>query len=188
MSYVPNDFTIEKIDKSHLGVIKNFHSYEQDLVDFLIDDAFDNQEKNISTTYLWFLREKKELVGYVTILTDSISLNQQLKREFVMKNIPYKSLPALKIGRLCIDNNFLKKGIGRIMLSFVYSRIILINKTAGCRFITLDAKRNPDNKLDSMHFYKKMGFSVLRERTKGTTSMYKDLNIIIAEQKTKGSG
>ena len=187
MIYKPSDFVIEKMNKSHLEIIKSFRSYEKDLVDFLLDDAFDNQEKNISTTYLWFLKETKELVSYVTILADSISLNQYLKQAFVAKNIPYKSLPALKIGRLCVENRFLKKGIGRLMIFFVYSKVILINKTAGCRFITLDAKRNPDKNLDSIHFYKKIGFEILRERNKGTTSMYKDLSVIISDKKTRES-
>ena len=51
------------------------------------------------------------------------------------------------------------------------------NKT-GCRFITLDAKRNLDKGLDSIHFYKKIGFKTLKERQKGTTPMYLDLKLI----------
>ena len=46
---------------------------------------------------------------------------------------------------------------------------------SGCRFITLDAKRNEKRELDSIHFYKKLGFEVLKERNKGTMPMYLDL-------------
>ncbi|MBI3032222.1 hypothetical protein HYY69_02000 [Candidatus Woesearchaeota archaeon] len=48
---------------------------------------------------------------------------------------------------------------------------------AGCRFITLDAKRNENRDLDSIHFYKKLGFKMLKERIKGTTPMYLDLKL-----------
>ena len=46
---------------------------------------------------------------------------------------------------------------------------------AGCRFITLDAKRNEKRELDSIHFYRKIGFDMLKERNKGTMPMYLDL-------------
>ena len=49
----------------------------------------------------------------------------------------------------------------------------IFNEYAGCRFIVLDAKRNPEN--DPIHFYKKIGFDMLKERKKGTTPMYLDL-------------
>ncbi len=51
-----------------------------------------------------------------------------------------------------------------------------INQTkAGCRFVTLDAKRNPDKSKDSIHFYKRLNFKTLKERKKGTTPMYLDI-------------
>jgi len=175
------DFDIEIINKSHEKIIKRFKTYEKDLYDFLIDDALDNQEKNISVTYLWFLKGTNDLVGYITLLTDSISLNSQLKEEFQKKNIKYKSLPALKIGRLCVDNRYLRRDLGRLMIHYAFSLAIKFNKEAGCRFITLDAMRNLDNKKDPLHFYKKLDFEVLRIRDKGTIPMYMDLQHIIQE-------
>ncbi len=66
-----SDFNIIKLEKSHLDIINKFNSYEKDLVDFLIDDAFDNQEKNISITYLWFLKKQinlSHILHYLLIL------------------------------------------------------------------------------------------------------------------------
>ena len=40
---------IKIINPTH--IVSNFKSYEQELVDFLIEDALDNQQKKISTTY-----------------------------------------------------------------------------------------------------------------------------------------
>lgn len=177
---IPADYIrIEKLSPAHKEKINCFKSYEKELIDFLIEDALDNQEKKISTTYLWFLKNTNELIGYITLLTDKISLSPTLKEEFKKKGVYYKSLPALKIGRLCVDDNFLRKGIGELMIQFAIYQVQKISERCGCRFITLDAKRNLDKSKDSLHFYNRMGFDILREREKGTTAMYKDVFKII---------
>ena len=61
------------------------------------------------------------------------------------------------------------------MIEFVIVLAEKISKDAGLRFITTDAKGNDDPAKHSIHFYKKFGFEVLKERIKGTTPMYKDL-------------
>jgi len=171
----PEDIRIENLSSSHREKIKNLESYEKELVDFLLEDALDNQEKKISKTYLWFLKTTDELIGYITLLADTINLDASLKDEFRKKGIPYKSLPALKIGRLCVDDRFQRKGIGSLMIQFAIYNVKKLNECCGCRFITLDAKRNPEPFKDSMHFYKIMGFKEIRTRQKGTTPMYKDV-------------
>lgn len=171
----PEEIKIEIIDGNHK--VDLFQSYEKELVDFLREDAFENQKQRLSVTFLWFYEEK--LVSYVTLLNDKINLEGDLKEFFKEKGIHYKSLPALKIGRLCVDDRFLRQGLGKLMILSAIQIANGINKNkAGCRFITLDAKRNPDPKLDSIHFYKKMGFKSLKERIKGTTPMYLDLKLI----------
>ena len=105
------EIKIQQIDESHKDVISKFVSYEKELVDFLLEDALDNQNKKISVTYLWFYKSKKELVGYVTILADAINLQGELKEYFRQAGVFYKSLPALKIGRLCVTDDYLGKGL-----------------------------------------------------------------------------
>lgn len=77
-----SDIEIEQINESHKEIISKFVSYEKELVDFLVEDALDNQKKQMSITYLWFLKSKKELVAYVTVLADAISLQGELKEHF----------------------------------------------------------------------------------------------------------
>ena len=84
-------------------------------------------------------------------------------------------MPALKIGRLCVTDDYLGRGIGTLMIEFVIILSEKIGKEIGLRFITTDAKRNPEPRKDSVHFYKKLGFEVLKQREKGTLPMYKDL-------------
>jgi len=165
------DVRIERLNEKHS--LNNFQSYEQELVDFLLEDALNNQKNRISVTYLWFLNNSK-LAGYITLLSDRINLEGDLKDMFRRKGIEYHSLPALKVGRLCVDDCYLRRGLGTLMLAFavkVANRIF--NECAGCRFMVLDAKKNPKN--NPIHFYKKLGFQTLKERKKGTTPMYLDL-------------
>ena len=170
-----DEIKIEIIDSKHN--VNPFQSYEKELVDFLEEDALENQKQRLSITFLWFYQN--QLVSYITLLNDKVNLEGDLKEFFKEKGIYYKSLPALKIGRICVDDRFLRRGLGRLMLLSVIQIANEINGTkAGCRFITLDAKRNPNPKLDSIHFYKKQGFKTLKERVKGTTPMYVDLKLI----------
>lgn len=169
------DIDIQKVNASHKPMLPSFKSYEKELMDFLIEDAIDNQEKSISVTYLWFYRPTKELIGYISVLTDAINLQGNLKSYFRKAGITYKSLPALKIGRLCVSDSYLHKGLGTLMIEFTIILAEKIRKDAGLRFITTDAKRNPNPDNDSLHFYRKLGFDVLKEREKGTLPMYKDL-------------
>src|SRR3989344_3484545 len=165
------DVKIERIQENHN--IKSFRSYEQELVYFLREDALINQNHQISVTYLFFLNAG-ELVGYLTLLNDRINLESDLKEVFRQKGIQYHSLPALKVGRLCVDDRFLRRGIGTMMIDFsIKVAFHIFEKNSGCRFVVLDAKRNTAN--DPIHFYKKLGFKELKERKKGATPMYFDL-------------
>ena len=87
----------------------------------------------------------------------------------------YKSLPALNIGRLCVSDQYLGRGIGTLMIEFTLLLAQRIGKEVGLRFITTDAKRNTDPRKDSVHFSKRLGFGILKQREKGTIPMYKDL-------------
>ena len=169
-----NKLTFERLDGKHSELLKSFQCCQKDLKDFLLDDAIPNQKKGISVTYLFFSKEKN-LIGYVSVLTDNLNLNADLKEYFKQKEgIHYKSLPALKIGRLAVDDRYIRKGIGTEMLYFsIYLAEQIYGRYCGCRFITLDAKRDP--KEDTTHFYKKLGFRVYKQREKGSVPMYLDL-------------
>lgn len=196
----------EKIKYKHRELIKDFESYQGELKNFLIEDALISQEISISNTYLVFdkcnyikYKKKKEnliLLGYITISNDSINLDASLKQQFKEKGVLYKSLPALKIGRLCIDNKYQKKNLGTCLLVWAAKRAAHLNQSTACRFITLNAKRHIQKEKDSYHFYKKYGFKILKKRgnkTKldiikqktGSTPMYLDMLKIIKKISNK---
>ncbi|MEK6935879.1 MAG: GNAT family N-acetyltransferase [Nanoarchaeota archaeon] len=153
-------------------------------MDFLKEDALKQQERKISVTYLWFLRETNELVAYITLCPDCIKLKnieEELYKMFREKGINYKSLPALKIGRLCVSDKFLKRGIGKLLIQFAIKKAQEVSNNVGCRFLYLDAKRNQDSNKDAIHFYKKMGFEIYKNRDSTETPLYMDIFPIFPE-------
>jgi GNAT superfamily N-acetyltransferase len=171
-----HDLDIEILSDGNASKTESFRCYEKELEDFLAEDALNNQNAKISVTYLIFQKAGKNLVGYMTVLNDSINLNADLKEFFKGKDIMYKSLPAMKIGRMAVHDDYQDKGVGSFMILFAINLASRIGESSGCRFIIVDSKRNhSDPAKDPIHFYKKKGFKVLREREKGTTAMYLDL-------------
>jgi ribosomal protein S18 acetylase RimI-like enzyme len=183
------EIRIEVLSEAHREILREFQSYEKDLSDFLVEDALENQRKNVSVTYLWFHIGTGKLLGYITLLSDSLALKKldpKLKESFRMKGIDYPTLPALKIGRVCIDDRYRRKGIGTQMFYFTLNIMIQLNYKVGCRFITLDAKENRDDqKNNSVHFYKKLGFGFLKEKNKKHPPMYYDAFKIMKELSDK---
>lgn len=181
---MPVELRLEKISEIHKEIISSFKSYEPELVDFLLQDALNQQKRKISATYLWFKIDTNELVAYITLSLDCVKLkkiNEHLVQIFRKKGINYKSLPALKIGRICVNDKFLRRGVGSLMIQFAIEMARKISNQVGCRFLYLDAKRNKDTHRDVIHFYKKLGFEIYKERDTRETPMYLDLWPILSE-------
>jgi len=67
-------------------------------------------------TYLVFVEENngKNLAGFISFLSDSVRIkeNKELESEFNIKGITYSYLPAMKIGRMAVDERQQRRGIG----------------------------------------------------------------------------
>ena len=164
------DIRTEKLEEKHAKLLDEFSTENKELKAFLVEDALKNQQLSISTTYLWFYKPTGELVAYISLLNDSLRIREtELEKLFVEKGILYKSLPALKIGRLCVDNRFTGRGIGTFLTKFAMIKASKIGEDVGCRFLVLDSKK------EAVEFYKKMGFWILRGDEKEAIPMYYDL-------------
>jgi len=58
------------------------------------------------------------LVGYVTLLSDSIALHESERVLFIERNFPVHHVAALKIGRLGTDNKYKKQGVGTALMKY----------------------------------------------------------------------
>ncbi|MDO8428667.1 MAG: GNAT family N-acetyltransferase [Candidatus Diapherotrites archaeon] len=176
---------IERFAELHLKHVIHFESFDSDLTAFLQEDAWRNQKRNISVTHLWFYKE--QLVGYITLLADALNLSAELQQKFQKQGIKYKSLPAIKIARLCVASRFIRKGIGTHMIDFTIQLVLKLNEHIGCRFITVDAKTSEDSKKDPVIFYKKFGFQVMKSNRTNSIPMYIDCEKFIVELRQMSS-
>ena len=129
--------------------LSSFNSTSAELNEFLINDALKNQENIISRTYLCFWKEIT--VGFITLLADTIGV-QSINEDERVVDYQYTKYPAIKIGRVAVDESFERRGIGRFLLLAAIGKSISISKEIGCRYITVDSKVN------SIDFYKKHNF------------------------------
>jgi len=180
MSEFPsNEIEIIKLDLKNSYLTIKFDCGINDLNDFIVNDALPQQSEAINVTFLWFSKINRDLLGYITLCADSIHLFGEKKEELKKIGIYYKALPAIKICRMAVSLQFSNKGIGSKMIAFAASKAFEINKSAGCRFLTLEAKNEknlPENK-KPIHFYRKHDFYFTKERKVNSSyfPMYKDL-------------
>lgn len=99
-----------------------------------------------------------------------------------ISNVPYASIPALKVGKLAVNKEISdeakRKGYGSFMLEMARAFAFSMNEIGiACRFITVDADIEYDP--NTPEFYKKNGFvenlSNKRRNAKHTISMRKDI-------------
>ena len=164
------------VDLSVETNLEGFHSTDEDLNDFLHDESKDYQEEMLAMTYLMVERESQRIIAYYSLLNDVIRLDETEKktRNRINRKIPYskqrKHYPAVKIGRLAVDKDYVGMGFGRLILQTVMY-IFTHNKKSGCRFLTVDALT------DATPFYERNGFRFFTEHDKDddTRLMYFDL-------------
>lgn len=156
--------------------IKPFTCGDTEINGFLFEDAKTSLIDRTSVTYI--LQSETETVAYWNYINDKISYKQldnekkwydRIGSSF-SKNVPLKSYPAVKIGRLGVHENHKRKGIGTAILDYTKGLFVDNNRT-GCAFITVDAFQK------SIPLYDKNGFELLSgaDRNGKTRLMYYNL-------------
>ena len=125
-----NNYHYEKLSSKH--DLSNFSCGVEDLDEFLKEDALEQQEKNLSVTYLAIYKNK--ILGYVSILADKVECKKINKKSAI-----YSHYPAVKIGRLAVDEKYRNYGIGSAILISISKMIKEISNDVGISFITIDA-------------------------------------------------
>lgn len=160
--------------------IKPFKCADNDLNDFLFDDAKHFQKELMAVTYLLEYMEQNKTVAYFSLLADKITFNPDEKGMWnkLNRNIPNskrrRSYPAVKIGRLAVSEEFVGNRLGTFILDNIKYAFANV-KRLGCRFITVDALST------AVAFYEKNGFQFFTEQDKDdyTRLMFFDLKNFI---------
>lgn len=113
---------------------------DRDLEDFIRNDAVRHAVDRIAITYtLEQVGHEGYPLGFATLQNDAIEPATPIS------GYAYKALPAVKIGRIGIALDMQRQGLGSIFLHMLLTMLLHIEH-AGCRFITVDARRDKKNK------------------------------------------
>jgi GNAT superfamily N-acetyltransferase len=158
--------------------IGSFESEDEELNDFLLNDAKNYLLSLLSVTYL--IKIDNEIVAYFSLSNDNVTKDDEEKSTWnkLNRNIANekrrRSYPAVKIGRLAVAKKYMGLGFGRSIIQIVREMYTTAQQPAGCRFITVDAYRN------ALHFYEKNKFKYLtnKDNSDETRIMYFDLKTL----------
>jgi len=144
--------------------LKDFNCGNADLDEFLKNDALPFQKQLLGVTYV-FTDDKSnnQVVCFFTISNDGLrvdTLYNSAKKK-VNKSIPHpkhmRVYPAVKIGRLGVDEKYHSKGIGTDLMDFIKKWFTDGGNKTGCKFLLVDAY-NDENVLK---YYERNGFVYL---------------------------
>ena len=102
--------------------IKPFKCADDDLNEFLFEDAKHFQKELLAVTYLLEYMEQNKTAAYFSLLADKITFSPDVKSVWnkLNRNIPNekrrRSYPAVKIGRLAVNEDYAGCGLGTFIL------------------------------------------------------------------------
>jgi hypothetical protein len=158
--------------------IGDFECRIGEYTDYLREEAIHAQADHVAQTWLLRERESGGIAAYMSIIADAVRLSVA-EKELHKLDYPFKTIPAMKIGKLAVGELFRQKyrGMGTYL---VYQAALIatdtINPYCAARFITVDADIEHDKGVYA--FYEKLGFvanAELFNKNRKTVSMRLDL-------------
>jgi len=133
------EFSLVRIEPEH--GLSSFDCGDEDLNEFLRDDALNYQQAYLASTSLLLLGDR--VICYFSLAADAIALTDDEMLE-CNHETPFKSFPALKICRLATDVEFKGQGWGTTVIEFCIGLARHLNDAhthdgIGCRYVTVDA-------------------------------------------------
>ncbi len=116
---------------------------------FIKQEALEEQEKGLNTTHLFIDEDTKKIAAYLSLCNDSIRLEIG-EREGM--ELSYSTVPAVKIARLAVSNEYKHQGVGQVLVQFAAYIGKKIREVSGLIFLTLDCYKH------RVSFYETIGF------------------------------
>ncbi len=164
MGFLAEKCTFSVFDQEILDTSYPFNCGHADLNDFFANDSVNYSRELLGKSYCFRLDEKPEIVVCAfTISNDSIKANTlpNNRKKKVSKKIPrqkhFKSYPAVLIGRLGVNTDYKRLGLGRELMDFIKAWFIDTNNKTGCRFVVVDSY----NEEEPLVYYQKNDFEFL---------------------------
>lgn len=156
--------------------LSDFTCGDEDLDNFLRDDAKRYLDDLMAVTYLFVDTTNGKVAAFFSLLNDKVAYNPEDKTIWnrinrrIHNSKRRHSYPSVKIGRLAVSTEYANTGLGSDILNLIKRTFVAGNRT-GCRFITVDAYAKATS------FYLKNGFDYFTSTDvlDATRLMYFDL-------------
>ena len=139
-----------------------FDCGDEDLNQFLLEDAKKSQELCIANTFI--LEDNGRIVAYFCLLNDKISrkdiTNSRWKKikERFPKSKQFSSYPTIKIGRFAVSLDYRGQNIGSKLMTKIKGLLKQEQGRSAFRYLTVDAY------LSAVPFYEKNHFVQLNKK------------------------
>ncbi|MBI4563543.1 MAG: GNAT family N-acetyltransferase [Planctomycetes bacterium] len=150
----PEGWRIEILTRRHDR--EDFDCGERALDEFLKKFARQNQDRDISRTFIAVRGTAPKVLGYYTVSAHSIEASR-LPPEMV-RRFPRYPLPVVHVGGLAIDRSTQGQGLGEILLWDALKKAVLASDLVGVHAVEVMA-----NTFQARRFYEKYGFVPIPE-------------------------
>lgn len=164
MSLLQDNCTLQYLTKEILDASQPFDCGKSDLNEFFQKDCVAYAEQLLGKSYCFTHNEHpKQIIAAFTIANAGVpTINlPAARKKRLQKKIPsnkhYHSYPAVLIGRLGVNKEFSRQGVGCDLMDFIKIWFLDHHNKTGCRFIMVDAYNNSG----PLNFYQKCGFEFL---------------------------
>ena len=174
MMHIAKDFDFVQLTKN--TALLPFVSEDEDLNNFLTEDAKNYSADLMAVTYLFIDVKKQQIAAYFSLLNDKMAYDPREKsiwnriNRLIPNNKRRRSYPSAKIGRLAVAKEYSHGGLGSQIIDYIKAFMVADPKL-GCRFLTVDAYSNVTD------FYRKNDFEyfTVLDTLDKTRLMYFDL-------------
>jgi GNAT superfamily N-acetyltransferase len=135
-----------------------------DLNEFFAKDSLNYSAQLLGKTYCFISNaDSKVVIAAFSVANDSVKTTHlpQSRKQKVQKLIPHvkvmRSYPAVLIGRLGVNKDIARSGIGSELMDFIKAWFIEPKNKTGCRYVVVDAY----NEERPIKFYERNQFTFL---------------------------
>ena len=149
------NLVIEPLNRAHDKT--GFECGVEALDRYLKKQAKQDIKRRISRVFVATKPDKpKVVIGYYTLSTLSIELNQLLEK--IARKLPKHPVPAALIGRLAISNAAQGRGVGKLLLADAIKRTAAVSDQIAIYTMVVDAINE-----NAKGFYEPFGFTRLSD-------------------------
>ena len=169
MKYAPDEVYISILKDEHTPLIANFSCDDEELNEYLKNDALIYQKLHLGVTYILFTKTAKKPISYMTLAMGSLKIPD--KHEFMLQGRKLKDypkifpqqFPALLIGKLATDRSEEGKGGASLLLDYATKMAIDARQQFGCSHLIAHARATQK----IVDWYKKRGLVTYIEDLSG---------------------